>query len=247
MAFSVHTVFLADDEAWVLIGLKKLIEKTGLPFRVIGEAYNGVTTLEEIEKKKPDVLITDIRMPGYSGLELMEKINVKQLSIKVVFLSGFAQFSYAQSACRMGAFDYLVKPVDLSELSDVLSRLQKSLLPALDAGICSPEDDAEVYPSIIKQIVGEIRQSYTEDISLTGLSRKYAISTGLLSQKLKNELGLSFVDYVACMRVQRAKELLADEKLSIDDVAKLVGYKDYFYFTKVFKKISGISPSKYRK
>lgn len=56
-----HKVFIADDEAWIIVGMKKLIEKSDLPFKVVGEAYNGVTALEEMEKKKPDVLFSDIR------------------------------------------------------------------------------------------------------------------------------------------------------------------------------------------
>ena len=70
-----YKIFLADDEIWVIMGLKKLIEKIGAPFQVVGEASNGVMALEEIEKKKPDVLITDIRMPGMDGLELMKEIR----------------------------------------------------------------------------------------------------------------------------------------------------------------------------
>ena len=65
------SVYIADDEAWITIGLKKLIQKSALPFKVIGEAHNGVTTLEDIKALKPDVLFTDIRMPGLSGLEVI--------------------------------------------------------------------------------------------------------------------------------------------------------------------------------
>ena len=68
------SVYIADDEVWITIGLKKLIQKSGLPFEVIGEAHNGVTTLEDIKTLKPDVLFTDIRMPGLSGLEVMSYI-----------------------------------------------------------------------------------------------------------------------------------------------------------------------------
>ena len=73
-----YKVFLADDEIWVIMGLKKLIEKADMPFQVIGEATNGVVALDEIEKKKPDVLFTDIRMPGIDGLALMERLREKR-------------------------------------------------------------------------------------------------------------------------------------------------------------------------
>jgi YesN/AraC family two-component response regulator len=244
---NLHTIFLADDETWVLIHLRKLIEKSGMPFRVVGEANNGVTALEEVERKKPDVLITDIRMPGYNGMDLMEKMNERHLDIAVVFLSGYAEFSYAQAACRLHAFDYLLKPVDLEAVSGLLSRLMMFLSTSLKSGADARENDIEeIGASIMKQIVDEVRQSYTSDISLTELSKKYEISIGYLSQRLKNELGLSFVDYVSSMRVQRAKELLRNKNISVEEIARQVGYRDCSYFIKVFKKIVGMSPHKYR-
>lgn len=119
-----YKIFLADDEIWVIMGLKKLIEKTGAPFRVVGEANNGIVALEEIEEKKPDVLITDIRMPGMDGLQLMQMIQEKNLETRVVLVSGYAEFNYAQQAMRMGAVDYLLKPVETEALAEVMERLE---------------------------------------------------------------------------------------------------------------------------
>ena len=118
-----YRIYLADDETWVVIGLKKQIEKSGLPFQVIGEANNGVAAMEEILEKKPDILITDIRMPGLNGLQLLEKLREKGIAVKVIFISGYAEFEYAQSALRMGSFDYLLKPVEQEKLNQVLIRL----------------------------------------------------------------------------------------------------------------------------
>lgn len=96
-------------------------------------------------------------------------------------------------------------------------------------------------------MVNEIKEHYTENITLAALAEKYGFSTGYISSLLKEELGLPFSEYITAKRVQKAKELLADSRLSIDMVAEQAGYNDYFYFTKVFKKTVGISPSKYRK
>lgn len=120
-----YRVFLADDERWILFGLRKLIEKSGLPFQVIGEATNGVTTLEELEDRKPDVLLSDIRMPGLDGLSLLEKIKEKGLQTKVVFVSGYADFEYARRALQLEAFDYLLKPVEQDKLNAILARLME--------------------------------------------------------------------------------------------------------------------------
>ena len=236
-----YSVYIADDEMWVIVGLKKRIEKTGLPFQVIGEANNGVMALEEIEKKKPDILFTDIRMPGYSGLELLELLRKKELQTKVILISGYAEFEYAQSAIRNGAYDYLLKPIDQEKLQIVLERILGD-----GAGILENEQEL-VAPSTIRKIMDEIKEHYTENITLPGLAEKYAISVSYLSELLKEHLQLSFSEYISSKRIQKAKELLADESLSIEQIAEQTGYNDYFYFTKVFKKNTGISPSKYRK
>lgn len=235
------SVFIVDDEMWIIIGLKKLIEKSGLPFQVIGEANNGVAALEEIEEKNPDVLFTDIRMPGYNGLELMGKLNEKGLSPKVIFISGYADFEYAQSAIRLGAFDYLLKPIEQDKLNEVLERVLSS------EGEMQDEPAEEINPSTIRLILNEMRQNYTENITLTDLAKKYNISISHLSNLIKEELHLPYSEYITSKRIQKAKELLTDENLSIEEIAERVGYGDYFYFTKVFKKNCGISPSKYRK
>jgi two-component system response regulator YesN len=240
-----YKIFLADDEIWVIMGLKKLIEKTGAPFRVVGEANNGIVALEEIEEKKPDVLITDIRMPGMDGLQLMQMIQEKNLETRVVLVSGYAEFNYAQQAMRMGAVDYLLKPVETEALAEVMERLE--IMLNKDGKKPEEQTDEELNPSVLESIIEEIRKNYKDNITLTKLAERYNISAGHLSSLLKEELGMPFSEYITSKRIQRAKELLDDESLSVDAIAREVGYKDYFYFTKVFKKAVGISPSKYRK
>ena len=186
-----YRIYLADDETWVVIGLKKQIEKSGLPFQVIGEANNGVAAMEEILEKKPDILITDIRMPGLNGLQLLEKLREKGIAVKVIFISGYAEFEYAQSALRMGSFDYLLKPVEQEKLNQVLIRL----LAAFRRERGEEEETAPEEPinsSMMNQIIREIQERYTENITLSGLAEAHGISTGYLSSQLKAELGLSF-------------------------------------------------------
>ena len=231
-----YSVYIADDEMWVIVGLKKRIEKTGLPFKVVGEANNGVMALEEIEKKKPDILFTDIRMPGYNGLELLELLRKKELDTKVVLISGYAEFEYAQSAIRNGAYDYLLKPIDQDKLQTVLERILG------DGSTESGNVQELVAPSTIRKIMDEIKEHYTENITLTGLAEKYSISVSYLSELLKEHLQLSFSEYISSKRIQKAKELLADDSLSIEQIAEQTGYNDYFYFTKVFKKKLESSP-----
>ena len=235
-------VYIADDEVWIILGLKKLLDKLNIGAYVIGTANNGLTAKEEIGHFKPDVVFADIRMPGLSGLELLQAIPEVSPESKVVIISGYAEFSYAQEAVQHHAYDYLLKPIKPEELSRVMT----AIINERD-GVNDEERMPVVSDRMIDNVLSEIREHYMEDISLTSLSAKYNISMGHLSKLIKEQLSVNFSDYIASLRIQRAKELLRDDSLSIQEISEIVGYNDYFYFTKVFKKVEGISPSKYRK
>ncbi|MEY8392417.1 response regulator [Lachnospiraceae bacterium] len=242
------TIFIVDDEAWITIGLKKLIEKSALPFEVIGEAKDGITALEEIRLLNPDIVFTDIRMPGMTGLELLGQItDDPSLTAKVVIISGYADFEYARTAMRKGSCDYLLKPIKQEDLNNILNKLYDAHTPSEteNKGPLSKEDLFS-QPSL-QSILEEMKLDYNKDISLTKLAKKYGISPGYLSMQIKQELGISFSEFITTKRMQKAKELLQNETFSVSEVATAVGYHDYFYFTKAFKKMLGISPSKYRK
>ncbi len=234
-------VYIADDEVWITLGLKKLLERINADTWVVGTANNGLTAREEIAQFKPDVVFTDIRMPGLSGLELLQEIPRVSPETKVVIITGYAEFAYAKEALKHHAFDYLLKPIKEEELAKVINSIKNSNTDDEQA------DSEPVYDKMIDNVIKDIRDHYMEDISLTSLADKYSISTGHLSNMIKERLQVGFSDYISSLRMQRAKELLRDESMSIQEIAETVGYNDYFYFTKVFKKVVGISPSKYRK
>jgi YesN/AraC family two-component response regulator len=237
-------VYIADDEVWIILGLKKLLEKLNMDIYVVGTANNGLTAREEIEMFKPDVVFTDIRMPGLTGLELLQEIPDVSPESRVVLISGYAEFEYAKEAVKHHAFDYLLKPIKEEELKRVMDSLleKRGEIPEREE-----EESLPTYDKMIDNVISEIRDHYMEDISLTSLASKYNVSMARLSEMIKEKLQVNFSDYIASLRIQRAKELLRDDSISIQEIAEIVGYNDYFYFTKVFKKVEGISPSKYRK
>ncbi|SCY08318.1 Helix-turn-helix domain-containing protein [Lachnospiraceae bacterium XPB1003] len=235
-------VYIADDEVWITLGLKKLLEKLDMDVYIVGTANNGLTAKEEIELFKPDVVFTDIRMPGLTGLELLQSVSESAPDTKVVMISGYADFSYAREAIQHHAYDYLLKPIKEEELA----RVMMSIINERGEEKTEKSDEPS-FDRVIDNVISEIREHYTEDISLTSLATKYNLSMARLSEMIKENLKVNFSDYIASLRIQRAKELLRDESISIQEIAEIVGYNDYFYFTKVFKKVEGISPSKYRK
>jgi two-component system response regulator YesN len=122
-----YKVFICDDEK---MGIKSLIAtvdwaKNG--FEVSGEAYDGLSALDLIIKTRPHLVITDIQMPGMSGLELMKKVSALNLKTLFVVISGYAEFAYVQKAINNGALGYLLKPFDELEISDILVKAKQSI------------------------------------------------------------------------------------------------------------------------
>jgi len=122
-----YRVFIVDDESWVVESLKVSVDWKKYGFEVVGEAYNGLEAMQLMRDLKPDVVFTDIRMPGMSGLELIKKGSELPVLPKFVVVSGYAEFAYAQRALNYGATAYCLKPYDDEEIANLLKKLYKTL------------------------------------------------------------------------------------------------------------------------
>lgn len=114
---------IADDEERVCRLINALGDWDTLGIKVVGIARNGVEALQLLGREKVDILITDIRMPGYNGLELIERVKKLSDSTKVIIISGYASFEYAQNALKYGVNDYLLKPISRQALNESLQSL----------------------------------------------------------------------------------------------------------------------------
>lgn len=121
-------VLIADDEEEVLKGLKKIISWENLGFSICGTAENGEETLNMIQLHSPDLVLLDIRMPQYTGLEIIEKAQKSGFSGQFIILSGYSDFSYAKTAIDLNVSNYLVKPVDEDELSKAVLKAKNIIL-----------------------------------------------------------------------------------------------------------------------
>jgi len=124
---SLYGIMLADDEEEVRKAIIRKMDWERLGFRVVGDAENGEDALEKLEQLEPDVVMTDIRMPYMDGLTLTARIREKYPSIKVLIFSGYDDFEYAQQAIKLGVTEYILKPVNGQELSEILKRVRASL------------------------------------------------------------------------------------------------------------------------
>ena len=122
-----YRIILVDDEEEVRKSIIKKIDWNSAGFCVVGDAENGEDALEKIEALEPDVILTDIRMPYMDGLTLAERVRQKAPSAKIVIFSGYDDFEYAKQAIKLNVTEYILKPVNVEELTAILRRIKANL------------------------------------------------------------------------------------------------------------------------
>lgn len=237
----IRSVLLIDDEPWIIIGLKNLIDWESQGFAIIAEASDGEKAWDKITCMNPDLIISDIRMPRLNGLSMLERIRQNGITTSVIFISGYSDFEYAKAAIHLGCSDYLLKPVEPEELIGALKKVREDMTEV-------PEENGfQSNNIVVRQVIQYLEANYANPMMLSELAEKYRFSTGYFSGLIKRKAGKSYSELLMEVRVNKAEELLRTSNKSIVEIAQEVGYDDYFYFTKVYKKIKGISASAYRR
>ena len=124
-------MIIADDEPMIVRGIQKLVDWNSLGIEIVGQCFDGTMTLASIIQQKPDIALLDISMPGKTGLEILKVIKTMGLSTRVVFISGFQEFQYAQEAVRLDAVDYLLKPVKKDQLVRTIENCIQLIRPEM--------------------------------------------------------------------------------------------------------------------
>lgn len=394
-------VLIADDEPRIRRGIKRIIDWEKEGFSLVAEAEDGEIALQQAIETKPDLLLLDICMPFFNGLELIEKLRAELNNPIIIIISGHDEFKYAQLALKLKVFDYILKPIDRESLKKTIlnakieimqremkeerynfqsSQLKKSksylkenfmrdwingklsnqditkqieyfnlrfsntmgmiIVKIIDKNIALIENKwqvdllcyaveniskeimnkfdcltiftdsknqlviisdinpiigwsklsimiidsinkylnrdclvvsefldirlnniKEVYKELCTKLVEESRKtpvvlavqkyidnSYSNpDLSLTEIAEKIGISQTYISRLFKQELGMSFVDYLTKVRIKNSVILMKDCSIKIYEIAELVGYSTQHYFCNVFKKQLGVSPAEYKR
>ena len=241
-----YKVLIVDDEPVIAEGLKKIVDWEKYNCVVAGTASSGKEGLAMVEKCQPDILFTDIRMPGMDGLTMLAALRSEHKNLQVIILTGYRDFDYARQALNLGVFRYLVKPSKMKELDEAMESLSERLEGVAEAEQESIEDDNTTANNfIVKQAISYMEQHYKEKLQLTDVAEKVYVSHWHLS-KLLNSTGKSFSDVLNEIRIENAKELMEDSSLHIADISEKVGFADTAHFSRVFKKYTGMSANEYR-
>ena len=239
-------VLIVEDEEMIRKGIVLTVDWAALDCVVVGEAANGLEGLEAARRLEPTLIITDLKMPQMDGIEMLRALREEGCKAYVIILTAYDHFAYAQSALRLGAVDYLLKPFHDGDLENAIIQLRSRMenKPAALPIDIPRKGDKSRY---VLEAMAYISQHYNEpDISVGTVAQSLHISEGYLSHTFKKETDYTLLGYLTRYRIHKAMELLKDCWVKVYEVAEQVGYRDIAYFSATFKKYTGLSPSEYQ-
>lgn len=266
-----YKVVIIDDEPVIVEGLARAIRWSRWDCQVVATAENGQEGIRVIDRVNPDILISDIRMPGLDGLAMIAALKSEHADMEITILTGYRDFEYAREAIRLGVTRFLLKPSKMDELEEAVAAMTANLnaagarrrerehLTELIGEDCPKSNNTEEADAeeddlpenaagsfIVNNAVRYIEENYMEKLKLSDVAEKVYVSQWHLSKLLNKYAEKSFSEILNHVRIEKAKELLKNPSLRIGDVAEEVGFLDMAHFSRVFKKQTGVSANEYR-
>lgn len=239
-----YTLMIVEDEYIVRQGIVSLVDFEQFDIQIIGQAENGLQAWEQLQKHSVDILLADINMPHMNGIQLAQLVKEQFPDTHIVFLTGYDDFTYAVSAVKLGADDYLLKPFSREDIETMLGKVIEKLE--------KERQQRQVQDLVCQDEQGQLAQVIQNhlsngDFTLKKMATELGFSPSYLSVLIKKELGLPFQDYLVQERIKKAKLLLLTSDLKIYEIAEQVGFEDMNYFSQRFKQIAGVTPRQYKK
>jgi YesN/AraC family two-component response regulator len=235
-----YKAYFVDDEPFVLAELAGNPLLTECGFQMVGSSTDPAKAAKEIIVLNPDVVFTDLVMPGCFGIDLMEELQEKGVACEFVIVSAYPQFEESRRFFLLGGFDYILKPISSHNLQQLLIRLAGKLAEKgtdLPIGTPSPE---------LNKIIAGLRENLGQKHTLEALAETHHTTATHICWLFSNYLGTTFVAFITRLRMEEAARLLRETPKDIKEIAILCGYKDYFYFCRVFRKHHLCTPSAFR-
>lgn len=240
-------ILIVEDEQRAREGLKDMILSISPDYEVVGMTAYGHNALEMIPTLKPDVVMTDIKMPFMSGLDFIRLARAKKLDTAFIIVTAFADFEFAKESISLGVVEYILKPVSAEELKIALLRVQNAARKEADYDWKKSCHLREQYPEshpLVLKMLDIIENSYASKISQREMAESLRASSEYLSYLFKKNIGKNFAKFLQEYRIEQAKYLLKEG----DDPAEVsfaVGFSDTKYFNKVFREVVGMTVSQF--
>ena len=255
-------LLIADDERMEREALADIVMRRFEHEVTVEMAENGRKAADTAVLWEADLILMDIEMPGINGIEAAQQIRQADKDCCIIFLTAFDEFSYAKKAITVRALDYLLKPYDEEELMLVVEEAMhiagehrqdegdgdenENEIPA-PPDTEEPEDGGHARLSKVTSLISQyIHENYMFDISMQDAARAMNYSEAYFCKLFKQCFDQNFTSYLTQYRIKEAKKMLSQPTVNVKEIGRAVGYGDSNYFAKVFKRITGQSPTEYR-
>lgn len=243
-----YYALIVEDEPLMREYLMTNLNKIHVKWKTMACAKDGVEAVELLEKRRFDVVVTDIKMPRMNGLDLAKFINTNHKDTPVIMLTGYDEFDYARAAIRSGVVDFLLKPLNDMELHDALDKIIEDEPEVFDNSdtneVKEDQDDSAV---LVLRAREYILAHFTEPMTLNEVAYSLDVNPSYLSSVFKSPNNESYSKYVLRLRMERAASLLETHIASkIEDIAKETGFVTVKHFDATFKKYYNKTPNEYR-
>ncbi|MFP7296369.1 response regulator [Neobacillus niacini] len=231
-----------DDEFIVIEGLKRVINWSENGIDLVGTANDGISGLSLFYSMKPDIIFTDIRMPGINGLKLIEEVMDTAPDTICIVMSGHREFEYVKQALKIGVADYLVKPITVQMIEETIEKVKKKRLKEKihSSFLLTHKHEA------VEKACRYIYENYNKEISLQEVADYTGLNPNYFSILFKDQMGKTYIKYLTELRMEKAK-LMLQQGQKVMNVSEKVGYHTYRHFSDIFKKYVGVSPGQYKK
>lgn len=248
-----YRLIVVDDDADAVNNIAKDFPWEQSGFTLVDTFRNGESALAWLKMHTVDLILCDIKMARMNGIELARQMQQAHRKEKLVFISGFKDFDYAQKALEYGVFRYCIKPVTFSEMQKTIRAIRETIERErgvhLSAG--GPRHSEANGRSIADVRIERIRcyvQNHYAGVTLRQIAEFMQMNTTYLSYYFKDKTGQRLFDYITEVRLNAGLEILkTDSYLNVAEVAQRVGYTNAISFSRSFKKQFGVSPSQARR
>ncbi|MDT4762791.1 response regulator [Sphaerochaeta sp. PS] len=240
-----YTLLIIDDETELLEGLSQYFPWEKIGFTVAKAFSDGRAALAFCKSCRVDVVLTDIRMPFISGLDIIQELQKTEKPPLFCIMSAYDSFEYAKKAIEFGVQDYLVKPSSFDDIEKTFLKIRKTLDSSALPATNDSEDDH--YAPLINKTLSIMRKR-TRTSSLQSIAGELGINSSYLSRLFKEETGQNFQEYLMKLKMEIALQMLTGKLgYTNKDIAKALGYQDTQNFCRTFKGHFGSSPQQYKK